>query len=86
MDALDEVVPAGKHYMAELNHTGDTKTIWDPDNADEVEIAKDQFDKFIKLGYAAFKAEGKEGTQGEKIKKFDKNLARIIFVKPLQGG
>lgn len=77
----------GKGEMAEMNKTGDTKTIWDSKNADEVEAARKQFEYFTKeKKYSAF-AVAKSGEKtGEPLKAFDPNLEKIIFVKPLAGG
>lgn len=76
----------GKGWMAEMNHTGDTKTIWDSKNPDEVEAARKQFDLFVKdKKYAAFMV-GKDGEKTEQIRTFDPTIEKIIFVKPLAGG
>jgi hypothetical protein len=82
---IDEV-PEGKHELAIMSHRGDTKTIWDPDNQVEVEVAKKTFDEFIKKGFVAFSVEGKEGLKGEQIKKFDPKAGRIIMSPPIAGG
>ena len=72
--------------LAVMDATGDTKTIWDSKNPDEVENARKQFDYFVKeKKYAAFTVD-KKGEQSEPLKKFDPELERIIFVKPLAGG
>lgn len=72
--------------MHTLDKTGDTRTIWDKDNADEVAIAKKQFADFMKKGYLAYKAEGKDGRKGEQIREFDPDAERIIFARQLVGG
>lgn len=78
--------PSGGHYMAIMDHTGDTKVIWSKDNSEEVEEAKEQFDRMKKRGYAAFKVEGKDGAKGEQMLEFDKNAERVIYVKQMRGG
>jgi hypothetical protein len=83
---IDEDPVNGKHYMAITDETGDTKHMWSKDNADEVEMAKDMFDKMKKKGYAAFRVTGKKGEQGEQMLNFDPDAERIIFTKPLVGG
>lgn len=73
--------------MAELNETGDTKVIWDKDNADEVAAARATFDRLTKdRKFAAFRAQGKKGEQGERIREFDPDAERIILVPQYQGG
>lgn len=65
---------------------GDTKLMWDSGKEDEVEAARATFDKLTKKGYIAFRAEGKDGHQGEKIKSFDPDAERIILVPKIAGG
>lgn len=79
-------VPEGHGLMSTLDRSGDTRVMWDRKNKEEVEAARRQFDDLTKQGYMAYRAEGKEGTQGEQIRSFDKNAERIILVKQLVGG
>ena len=72
--------------MHTLDRTGDTRIMWDKDNADEVSAARRQFDDLLKKGYAAFRAIGKKGDQGDQIRRFDPDAERIILVKQLVGG
>ena len=72
--------------MSVLTGAGDTKLMWDSENRDEVQAARDHFDDLLKKRYLAFKAEGREGTRGEQIRKFDPDLERIIMVPPSVGG
>ncbi len=77
----------GKGEMALMNETGDTKTIWDSKNPDEVEAAKKQFDFFVKTKkYAAFKVAKNGDKTSEQIREFDPELEKIIFVPALAGG
>lgn len=69
-----------------LDHSGDTKIMWDTNNPSEVEVAKAAFEAHAKKGGLAYKAEGKEGDKGEKVKKFDSTLGRLILVPQLVGG
>lgn len=73
-------------HLSVLNGEGDTRVMWDSRNKAEREAAKEQFEKLTSQGYLAYQAEGKKGTQGEQIKKFDPKAERIIFVRPTQGG
>ena len=72
--------------MSVLGEKGDTKYLWDKNQADEVEVARRTFREFRDKGYQAFRAEGKEGTKGERIHDFDPAAERIIFVRPARGG
>jgi hypothetical protein len=75
-----------EHIMHTLDRTGDQKVMWDKDNEDEVESARRTFDDLTGKGYMAYKAEGRKGTQGEQIRRFDPDAERIILVKPHAGG
>jgi ssDNA-binding replication factor A large subunit len=76
----------GRCEMAVMDGTGDTKIIWDPNNADEVAAAKASFDSLKAKGFAAHKVEGPKGEQGELIREFDPKAGRIIMVPQFQGG
>jgi hypothetical protein len=86
---LDDVIATEDYTIGAisiLDRTGDTRVMWDSRNKEEVKAAEKQFDSLRKSGYLAYKAVGKEGTQGEQIREFDKKAERIIFVKPNVGG
>ena len=73
--------------MAELNSTGDTRMMWDKDNADEVKAARAHFDDLVnRQRFRAFRAVGKDGNQGDRMREFDPAAERIILVRQLQGG
>lgn len=65
---------------------GDTKVMWDSDNADEVAAAKKTFDDLRAKGFLAFKVVGKAGDKGEQITKFDPEAERLIMTPPMRGG
>lgn len=71
--------------LAVLDHSGDTKTIWDSDNQDEVDAARLQFDALLKKGYLAFKVK-KDGEKGEAVKSFDPEAEKYILTPPVRGG
>ena len=75
-----------RNEMAVMGREGDTKTMWDPNNADEVDIARRTFEDFRKKGYAAFYAKGEKGDKAEQMHDFDPKAARIIFVPAMRGG
>jgi hypothetical protein len=72
--------------MAIMDRSGDTKLIWDPDNADEVANAKRTFDDLLKKGFMAFKVEGRKGDKGEQIKTFDPKAEKLILTPAMAGG
>lgn len=82
----NEKLEPGQSIMAVMDRTGDTKIIWSRDNADEVANARRTFDDLTKKGYTAFRVEGKDGRQGEKMTTFDPEAERIIFAPRMQGG
>jgi hypothetical protein len=74
-----------KGELAIMDPSGDTKVMWDSDNKDEVETAKETFLKLKKKGYIAYTVKGK-GEKGEIMKDFDPNAERIVMVPlPVQG-
>lgn len=73
------------HEIAVMDRTGDTKTMWNPHIDDEVEMAKQVFDKFKKKGYAIFRVKA-DGDKGEQMHTFDKTAEKMICVPPVVGG
>lgn len=85
--AVEEIeVPEGHGLMSTLDRSGDVRQMWDRNNKDEVEAARRQFEELAGKGFLAYKAEGKDGHQGEQIRRFDPKAERIILVRPLVGG
>lgn len=82
---MSEVVEDIKHELACIDRTGDTKTIWDPRNADEVDVAKDTFKKLRGKGYLIYSVD-KEGGKGKAMSDFDPKAAKMIAVPPIVGG
>lgn len=71
--------------MAIMDRTGDTKLMWDSNNADEVATAKDTFKALKKKGFIAYKV-NTSGDKGEIINDFDALAGKIILSPPLVGG
>lgn len=71
--------------MRAMGPEGDQKVIWDSDNKDEVDAARETFDRLTAKRYKAF-AVKKGGAAGEQITKFDPNMEKIILVPPISGG
>jgi hypothetical protein len=79
-----------KHVMNILDQTGHTTIGWDPDNEDEVEIAREAFDKARERGYHAFHVvedpKGGAGKKGERMTEFDPDAEKMILMPQLRGG
>lgn len=76
---------AKKNEMAIMDHTGDTKLMWNPDNETEVKVAREMFDSLTKKQYIAYTVK-KDGEPGEVIKTFDPKAGKIIMIPPVVGG
>ena len=89
MSAVLEDVEQGemlvRNYLARLDGTGDTKTIWDPRNADEVAAAEETFNGLRKKGFLIYKV-GADGEKSEAITKFDPKAGKLIAVPAVVGG
>lgn len=68
-----------------LDSTGDTRTIWNPENQDEVDAAKATFTRLKGKGYLAYTVD-ESGQRGEVIREFDPSAGRIIMAPQLVGG
>jgi len=71
--------------LRELGTRGDTKIIWDAEKKEEVQAAKDTFDKLRDQGYFAYRVK-KKGDKGEVITQFDPQAEKIILALPMRGG
>lgn len=75
-----------RNEMSIMNHTGDVKKQWDPNNAVETADAKRSFDDLRAKGYLAFRVNEKDASKGEQIREFEPNAGSIIMVPPMAGG
>lgn len=75
-----------KHMLQYMSKEGDTRTMWNPANADEVAAAKRTFDELTKKGYLAYVATNERGDKGEQIRVFDPEVGKIILVPQMRGG
>lgn len=82
---MEAVVEPQARELVILDHTGDTKIIWDPDKADEVETARQTFDKLRKKGYMAYSVK-RNGDKGEVVREFDPNVEKLILAPAMVGG
>lgn len=74
-----------EHTLHVLDHTGDTRTLWNPENQAEVDAAKETFTRLKKKGYLAYSVD-ESGERGEVIREFDPTAGRIIMAPQLVGG
>lgn len=68
-----------------LDVSGDTKIIWDPDKPEEVENARETFNRLRKKGYAAYSV-NRKGDKGEVIREFDPEAEKLILAPATVGG
>jgi hypothetical protein len=71
--------------MCVMDRSGDTKTIFDPNNEAEVAAAEATFKALKKKGYMAYRVTG-EGGKGEAMHAFDARAGKIILSPPVVGG
>ena len=72
--------------MSILSHEGDTKIIWDPDNADEVASARRTFNELVgDKKFAAYRVDD-TGDRSEVIREFDETAEKMILRPPMAGG
>ena len=74
-----------KNELAVMDRTGDTKTLWDPSNAAEVEVARNSFNTFRKKGYLIYSV-AKDGEKGKQVNEFDPEAGKLIAIPPVVGG
>lgn len=67
-----------------LSNIGDVRISWNSSSIEEVNTARETFDKKISQGWSAFRE--KVGIKGDKIKIFDPDAERIVLVPPISGG
>ena len=85
MDLNDYFVPETGGALHVLDATGDIKLTWDPENNDETDAVRAQFDAWKAKGYSAFRVDRKGGA-GERMNRFDPEARAIIMVPRMQGG
>jgi hypothetical protein len=84
-EEAEEYIRNGGAAFYVMDKSGDTKTIWDPNKPDEVEIANDTFERLIEKGYSAFYV-GDDHKTAEKMESFDAKAGKVIFTAPMVGG
>ena len=74
-----------EHLMPDGIKGGDTKIIFDSNNADEVENARRTFNELTQKGYSAFSVK-RDGEKGKRLSEFDAEEEKMILTMPLKGG
>ena len=70
-----------------MDSSGDTRLMWDPRNADEVDTAKAAFDAAKAKGMVAYTVDPNSGEKtGTVIREFDEKAGKIIMTPQLVGG
>lgn len=82
---MPELLSRPRGELCVMDENGDTKTIWDPDNPDEVEVARSTFQKLKKKGYLAYRV-NKDGGKASAMAEFDPTAGKIIMSPPMAGG
>lgn len=83
---MNNLATAQKEYsLCVIDTTGDTKYIWDIDNEDEIEVARNTFNQLKEKRYIAYSV-GRNGKKDEIINSFDPALGKIIMIPPVVGG
>jgi hypothetical protein len=71
--------------MQVLDSSGHTSVEWNPENAEEVAVARATFEQMREKGYRAFRVRP-SGQQGERLDSFDPAAEQMILVPQLRGG
>ena len=76
------LVPPEMHpetaIMRILDDNGDSRILWNRNNVDEVQEAKDKFEEYKKKGYKAYVCR-RDGSKGSKVDTFDVLMEELIM-------
>lgn len=67
-------------------YDGDTKIVWDRNNADEVDAARTMFNSLLKKSFAIFKVNKAGEKDGEQVREFDAAVEKYICIPQMRGG
>lgn len=86
MEELRDAGPEAR-IICVMNHTGDTRTMWDPRNKEEVALARAAFEKAREQRMVIYKVNPDSGEKAEIVQgDFDKKLGKMIIAKPQNRG
>ena len=83
--AEKESSPREHVLMVMTPDEGDLKTMWDPDDEDQVDHASETFNKFRDKGMVAYRVK-REGGKGEVMREFDPEAEAMIMAPRISGG
>jgi hypothetical protein len=83
-EKMSDVMMRGR--MQIMDTTGHTELTWNPGNADEVNVARETFERMTARGYQAFRPGESKGQRGGRITSFDPDIERMILFPQLSGG
>ena len=73
------------HVQIVMNHSGDSRHVFDLANPTDVEVARVRFDDLVRRGYSPVGfAAGDD--KGRLLRSFDSSVERTIFIPQLRGG
>ena len=76
-----------KNTLHIMSGEGDTRLMWDPRNADEVDTARTAFNAAKEKGMLAYSVDPNSGEKtGTVIRDFDPQQGKIIMAPQLVGG
>ncbi len=68
-----------------LNGDEEEKYSWAPDSQDEIDVARDKFNQYMKRGFIACKIVN-QGKAGQQITEFDPGAEEIFMLGLSEGG
>lgn len=77
------------HTMEFLDHSGHVRVEWNPDNAEEVRVARETYDRMTGQGYTAFRIRRTDAgieKQGATLTTFDPTVETMLLTPQLVGG
>lgn len=84
---VQDALGKGLTVWEQMGPEGDVKSIWDHNNAVEVEAKRREFEYLTKeKKYKAYRVTGTNGERGEPMDTFEAAAGRVLFVPPMQGG
>lgn len=74
----------GRMYI--LDDTGHTALAWDAGDEAAVREVREEFDRLIARGYAAFERQEGATAFERRLESFDPQAGEILWVRPIVGG
>ena len=84
-EVVIKATPTRKNTMKILSESGDDRIVWDVEDSEESQHAKNKFDELIKKGYKAYSVD-LNGKKNIRIEEFDVEAEEILMVPPTAKG